>query len=342
MAEAQKYPKREAFFSHRFCRLLHKVCAAQEIGTAATLMLTFIVHQEDVAKYRRGVTFYNGQLMNILGIGTEKCLIATRNRAIKAGWLHYTPGKKGKAGIYWVVVPEHASGLADTVMDEKPCDLHFPNGRETGSEREVKPELNQKATPLSLPVGKRNGKSSGSEREVKPPAFPTVPVTVTKEPPTPFQGVAAPSSENPSTDVAESGKPKRTRKGPVEAVTREVLRDTAKLVRWWRFASNCGLVDGTENSRLNVVGVACQVLASEAVRDPVAVFVATVRDKAWDRIGEAADEQARRRLKDFDAGKRAGNVAPEIAAALGKLAAAKASRATAEDLAAYGDGDCDE
>ena len=163
-----------------------------------------------------------------------------------------------------------------------------------------------------------------------------------KEPPTPFQGDASRSSENASADVDATEKPKRVRKGPTEAVTREVLRDTAKLVRWWRFASNCGLVDGTENSRLNVVGVACQVLASEAVRDPVAVFVATVRDKAWDRIGEAADEQARRRLKDFDAGKRAGNVAPEIAAALGKLAAAKASRATAEDLAAYGDGDCDE
>lgn len=164
----------------------------------------------------------------------------------------------------------------------------------------------------------------------------------TKKPPTPLQGDAPRNSEKQSTNVDATDKAKAKRKGPSECVTIEVLRDTAKLVRWWRFASNCGLVDGTENSRLNVVGVACQVLGSEAVRDPVKVFVATVRDKAWDRIGEAADEQARRRLKDFDQGKRAGNVAPEIAAALGKLAAAKASRATAEDLAAYGDGDCDE
>ena len=192
-----------------------------------------------------------------------------------------------------------------------------------------------------------NGNAKGIASTVTEPLADALPrvreeKSIKKEPPTPFQGDASRSSENASADVDATEKPKRVRKGPTEAVTREVLRDTAKLVRWWRFASNCGLVDGTENSRLNVVGVACQVLASEAVRDPVAVFVATVRDKAWDRIGEAADEQARRRLKDFDAGKRAGNVAPEIAAALGKLAAAKASRATAEDLAAYGDGDCDE
>lgn len=164
----------------------------------------------------------------------------------------------------------------------------------------------------------------------------------TKKPPTPLQGDAPRSSEKQSTNVDATAKAQAKRKGPAECVTREVLRDTAKLVRWWRYAANCGLVDGTENSRLNVVGVACQVLGSEAVRDPVAVFVATVRDKAWDRIGEAADEQARRRLKDFDAGKRARNASPEIAAALGRLANAKASRATDDDLAAYGDGGGDE
>ena len=117
MAEPQKYPKREAFFSHRFCRILHRDCAAQEIGATACLMLTFIAHQEDTCKYRRGVTFFNEQLMAILGLGTQKALISVRQRAIDAGWLHYQPGGKHKAGVYWVLIPSHAEGLSDASMD---------------------------------------------------------------------------------------------------------------------------------------------------------------------------------------------------------------------------------
>lgn len=112
------YPKREKFFSHRFTRLLAKCCAANDIGPAGAWLLTVIVQTEDASHYRRGVSFYDGQLMPLLGINSNKTMTSLRKKVVDAGWLHYEPGKKGKASVYWVVIPERAQGIDDAPSDE--------------------------------------------------------------------------------------------------------------------------------------------------------------------------------------------------------------------------------
>lgn len=129
--EPTGYPKREPFFAHRFCRLLTKSAAAQELGPETCWMLTVISHQEDVKRYRGAVTFYNGQLMPLCGFDSENRLNRARQRAIDAGWLHYEPGLKRHPGRYWVILPLYLDDLPDT-----PCDETFPlqNGGANGEE----------------------------------------------------------------------------------------------------------------------------------------------------------------------------------------------------------------
>ncbi len=114
----EEYPEREPFHFHRFVRLLHKTCAAHDIGPASAYLLTIIAGTEDAARYRRGVTYYDFQLENIMGVGSYGALSRARKRAIKSGWLHYKPGGKGRAGIYWTLIPAHAEGLDDNPTDE--------------------------------------------------------------------------------------------------------------------------------------------------------------------------------------------------------------------------------
>ncbi|EAQ79728.1 hypothetical protein [Blastopirellula marina] len=104
----------------RFIRLLGKTCAAAEMGQAATLLVTNVVTTEDAAGYRRPVTFFNEQLMQILGLGRWETLDKARKAAIDAGWLRYEAPPRGikTAGHYWVVIPAHAEGLDDGPMDE--------------------------------------------------------------------------------------------------------------------------------------------------------------------------------------------------------------------------------
>jgi chromosome segregation ATPase len=46
-----RYPKRQAYFAHRYCRLLTKTCAAQEIGPIAFVLCVTIAHTEDAKRY---------------------------------------------------------------------------------------------------------------------------------------------------------------------------------------------------------------------------------------------------------------------------------------------------
>ena len=115
---AEKYPEREQFFANRFIRLMVKCCVANEIGSNAFSLLTIIVSTEDASHYRRGVTFYDGQLMPLLGITSNKTMYRIRKRAIELGWLHFEPGHKGKASTYWVLIPKYAENLDDYPTDE--------------------------------------------------------------------------------------------------------------------------------------------------------------------------------------------------------------------------------
>jgi hypothetical protein len=115
------YPKdRPKFFAHRYCRLLTKTCAAQDIGHIAFVLCVTIAHQEDAKRYKGAVTFFNGQLMPLVGVTKWDVLDRARNHAVAGGWLRYIPGNHGQRqpGRYWVTIPSGLDDLADAACDE--------------------------------------------------------------------------------------------------------------------------------------------------------------------------------------------------------------------------------
>lgn len=115
---AAHYPKRVKFSAHKIVRLLGKTCAAQEIGATGVFLVTWVAMTEDAAGYKRAVTFFDAQLMPIVGVTSQKSLANARDKAVAAGWLHYEYGAKGRAGRYWATIPDHASGVDDMPSDE--------------------------------------------------------------------------------------------------------------------------------------------------------------------------------------------------------------------------------
>jgi hypothetical protein len=98
-------------------------------------MLIFVAHTEDASHYRRGVTFFDGQLMQIVGIASWRALDRARKVAVAGGWLHYEPGGKGRAGVYWTLVPARAAGLDDLATDEGDGEMHLRSAGESAGER---------------------------------------------------------------------------------------------------------------------------------------------------------------------------------------------------------------
>ena len=115
-----EYPKRPGFFAYRFCRLMAKVCLANEVGPNVCWLLTTIAMTEDAKGYRDSVTFFNEQLMAVTGFNSPDALDRCRKKAIESGWLHYLPGRKGIAGRYWVLIPDRFRTFDDAPSDENP------------------------------------------------------------------------------------------------------------------------------------------------------------------------------------------------------------------------------
>lgn len=139
MPSPAEYPKRPNFFAYRFCRLMAKVCLANEVGPNVCWVLTTIAMTEDAKGYRSPVTFFNEQLMAVTGFNSDDALDRARKKAIAAGWLHYQPGRKGIAGKYWVVIPERYRSFDDAPTDENPAKYFRenagPNGNDPAPER---------------------------------------------------------------------------------------------------------------------------------------------------------------------------------------------------------------
>ena len=169
------YPKRPRFFAHRFCRILLKMCAANEIGPEACWLLTIIAHTEDAKGYRDAVSFFNGQLMPLVGFKSEDTLDRCRKRAIAAGWLTYIPGTKSVAGKYWVTIPERFEDLDDAPSDESEQDIQALNGSTCDTNTNVPSET----FPLKNRVNVRNicGTSAEDVRKMCGPLFP-VPIPI--------------------------------------------------------------------------------------------------------------------------------------------------------------------
>ncbi len=127
------YPRnRPKFYAHRYCRLLTKTCAAQEIGHIAFCLCVTIAMLEDSKRYKGPVTFYNGQLLPLVGVAKWESLDSARNSAIAAGWLHYVPGGTRRPGLYWVTIPSELDDIPDSACDETPQGLYPVHGDNHG------------------------------------------------------------------------------------------------------------------------------------------------------------------------------------------------------------------
>lgn len=116
--EDKGYPPREKFFAHRLVRILTKDAVANELGSEVCWLITVIALQEDSKRYRGPVTYYNSQLAPLCGFTSDKALDRARNKAIKAGYLNYAPGRKGVAGKYWCLIPATVKDIPDGPCDE--------------------------------------------------------------------------------------------------------------------------------------------------------------------------------------------------------------------------------
>ena len=126
------YPSAERqgkFFGLKFCKLLSKTAAANEIGADAVVLLMVVALKEDSKEYTAAPDYWNHQLMPLCGIASPKRLVKARNRAVEAGWLHYEQGGKGKVGRYWVLVPD---GFQELWGKRSGADLSFRNGSQNG------------------------------------------------------------------------------------------------------------------------------------------------------------------------------------------------------------------
>ncbi len=109
---------RPPFFANRFLRLLIKTAAAQELGTDCLALLCVIVMTEDARRYRGPVTFWNNQLLPLVGFSKWERLDKARRTSIDAGWLVYEPGGRHKSGRYRVTIPTELQDVEDAAVDE--------------------------------------------------------------------------------------------------------------------------------------------------------------------------------------------------------------------------------
>lgn len=113
-----EYPQRPKFYANRVTRLMFKTAAANDLGSDVCYLVTQIAHQEDASRYTGPVTFWNEQLMSVCGFRSVRALDRARDRAIKAGWLVYEHGGKGKVGRYWTLIPKKYATFEDGAIDE--------------------------------------------------------------------------------------------------------------------------------------------------------------------------------------------------------------------------------
>ena len=161
------YPQnRPKFFAYRYCRLLAKTCAAQEIGHISFVLCVTIAMLEDAKRYKGAVTFYSEQLMPVIGVTKWDSLDNARKRSVAEGWLVYVPGNRGmrKPGRYWVTIPSGLDDLEDTSCDEthSPAngdwqESHYPaNGDRGGDVPGIVPGIvGGNYLPYPLPLRER-------------------------------------------------------------------------------------------------------------------------------------------------------------------------------------------
>lgn len=191
MLTAPAHTKRPQYFACDFCRLLADNEVAAELGPQAAWLLTTIVMKEDQFRYSRPVTFFNEQLVRILGVGSISSLDRVRARCVEAGWLQYTPGgRRVGPGTYHVTVPVGIESVptypvllrtGDEQSGSKPVDTPLPEDlcsspvrSKPGANREQSDEQSgSKPVPfLPLPVPVPDPVPEDKKEPPIPPAKP--------------------------------------------------------------------------------------------------------------------------------------------------------------------------
>ncbi len=109
---------RPAYFANRVLRLAIKTALAQHCGTEGLALLSVIAMTEDARRYRGPVTFWNEQLLPLVGFAKWERLDRARQSLIDAGWLAYEPGGRHRPGRYRVTIPADLDAVADVAVDE--------------------------------------------------------------------------------------------------------------------------------------------------------------------------------------------------------------------------------
>lgn len=112
------YPARESYFALKYIRRLIKACVANSEGQTAFILLATVVSTEDASHYRRGVNFWDSQLLPLIGVSTWRALDKARSACVEAGLLHYERGNRKAPAVYWVLENAMLQGLDDSPTDE--------------------------------------------------------------------------------------------------------------------------------------------------------------------------------------------------------------------------------
>lgn len=273
----RSYPRREAFFAHRFCRLLTKSAAAQMIGPEGFCLLAIIVHQEDAKRYTGAVSFWNAQLAPLCGFQSEDRLARVRSRCIEAGWLHYEKGAKGKPGKYWCLIPEEFTPLDDSPTDETETPPQNATAKRGGKRGES--ERSDNFPPQNA------GESAVNPRAILPSPYPYAKCNALqsslKGPP---QGLSNPPEATPR--IRRSAESPRW----CPRFHSSEFRDLSVGAQRFARAVQAGVVRDVDELRfLTLWRNVGRRHAEGHVRSPGAVFLKCLRESDWS--GSEDDEQ---------------------------------------------------
>lgn len=173
MSKPFGYPQREKFFAMKFTRILMQSRIVNEIGCDACLLIVHVASIEDAIHYSGPVSFWNSQLMDVMGFNSPKQLNRARQRAVDAGWLTYHRDGTRSVGHYFVSVPDRYKSLKGANSDQ-------PDGESILSENGTNQGANEDG--ILSENGTNSGTNSGTNRGALPIPVP-IPVPKRDAPP---------------------------------------------------------------------------------------------------------------------------------------------------------------
>ncbi len=197
-AAAAAYPGREPFFYNRFAKTVLTSHLAQLIGPIAVLLLLIVAQVEDSVRYSRPVTFFEGQLLPMLGVASWRALNRARRAAVDAGWLNYRPGGKGRPGVYWVEIPANALGPGSAL----PCTCET-QVESASSDCETQPEFHLRNAGESASGCASTALSPAPRSVGSSPSLPVIPSN--PPPPSREEGVLGERTEGKAWGNVEAG-----------------------------------------------------------------------------------------------------------------------------------------